>query len=77
MYEIAKDFRNEGLSRFHNPEFTMLELYVAFRDYDWMMGARGADAGADRPTELHGTADVDLGRAHALVQGALRAHSHL
>ena len=37
VYEIAKDFRNEGLSRFHNPEFTMLELYVAFRDYDWMM----------------------------------------
>ncbi len=38
VYEIAKDFRNEGLSRFHNPEFTMLELYVAYRDYDWMMG---------------------------------------
>ena len=38
VYEIAKDFRNEGLSRFHNPEFTMLELYVAFKDYDWMMG---------------------------------------
>ena len=37
VYEIAKDFRNEGLSRFHNPEFTMLELYVAYRDYDWMM----------------------------------------
>ncbi len=37
VYEIAKDFRNEGLSRFHNPEFTMLELYVAYKDYDWMM----------------------------------------
>jgi lysyl-tRNA synthetase class 2 len=37
VYEIAKDFRNEGLSRFHNPEFTMLELYVAYRDYTWMM----------------------------------------
>jgi lysyl-tRNA synthetase class 2 len=37
VYEIAKDFRNEGLSRYHNPEFTMLELYVAFRDYRWMM----------------------------------------
>jgi len=37
VYEIAKDFRNEGLDRFHNPEFTMLELYVAFRDYSWMM----------------------------------------
>ena len=37
VYEIAKDFRNEGLSRYHNPEFTMLELYVAFKDYHWMM----------------------------------------
>ena len=37
VYEIAKDFRNEGLSRFHNPEFTMLELYVAYKDYVWMM----------------------------------------
>ncbi len=38
VYEIAKDFRNEGMDRTHNPEFTMLELYVAFKDYRWMMG---------------------------------------
>jgi lysyl-tRNA synthetase class 2 len=37
VYEIAKDFRNEGMDRAHNPEFTMLELYVAYRDYQWMM----------------------------------------
>jgi len=37
VYEIAKDFRNEGLDRSHNPEFTMLELYVAYKDYRWMM----------------------------------------
>jgi lysyl-tRNA synthetase class 2 len=37
VYEISKDFRNEGMDRSHNPEFTMLELYVAFKDYDWMM----------------------------------------
>jgi len=37
VYEFAKDFRNEGMSRFHNPEFTMLELYVAYKDYYWMM----------------------------------------
>ena len=37
VYEFAKDFRNEGMSRFHNPEFTMLELYVAYKDYNWMM----------------------------------------
>ncbi len=38
VYEFAKDFRNEGMDRSHNPEFTMLELYVAYRDYVWMMG---------------------------------------
>jgi lysyl-tRNA synthetase, class II len=37
VYEFAKDFRNEGMDRFHNPEFTMLELYVAYQDYKWMM----------------------------------------
>jgi len=37
VYEFAKDFRNEGMDRFHNPEFTMLELYVAYKDYYWMM----------------------------------------
>jgi lysyl-tRNA synthetase class 2 len=37
VYEIGKDFRNEGLSRFHNPEFTMMECYVAYEDYRWMM----------------------------------------
>ncbi|MCX6144323.1 MAG: lysine--tRNA ligase [Ignavibacteriales bacterium] len=37
VYEISKDFRNEGMDRTHNPEFTMLELYVAFKDYHWMM----------------------------------------
>jgi lysyl-tRNA synthetase class 2 len=37
VYEIGKDFRNEGMDRSHNPEFTMLELYVAYKDYKWMM----------------------------------------
>ena len=63
VYEIAKDFRNEGLSRFHNPEFTMLELYVAFKDYDWMMGlveqmfeavALAAVGSTDVPRDLEG-----------------------
>lgn len=38
VYEFSKDFRNEGMDRSHNPEFTMLELYVAYKDYNWMMG---------------------------------------
>ncbi|MBE2280298.1 MAG: lysine--tRNA ligase [Ignavibacteriaceae bacterium] len=37
VYEISKDFRNEGMDRTHNPEFTMLEVYVAYKDYEWMM----------------------------------------
>lgn len=37
VYEFAKDFRNEGMSRFHNPEFTQVELYAAYKDYYWMM----------------------------------------
>jgi len=37
VYEFAKDFRNEGMDKTHNPEFTMLELYVAYKDYNWMM----------------------------------------
>ncbi len=37
VYEFSKDFRNEGMDRSHNPEFTVLELYVAFKDYFWMM----------------------------------------
>lgn len=37
VYEFAKDFRNEGMDRTHNPEFTVLEFYVAYKDYNWMM----------------------------------------
>lgn len=37
VYEIGKMFRNEGMDRTHNPEFTSMEIYVAYKDYDWMM----------------------------------------
>jgi lysyl-tRNA synthetase class 2 len=37
VFEFAKDFRNEGMDRTHNPEFTMLEIYVSYKDYNWMM----------------------------------------
>jgi len=37
VYEISKDFRNEGMDRTHNPEFTMMECYVPYKDYEWMM----------------------------------------
>lgn len=38
VYEIGKNFRNEGMDKFHNPEFTCMELYVQYKDYNWMMG---------------------------------------
>ena len=60
VYEIAKDFRNEGLSRFHNPEFTMLELYVAYKDYAWMMDLV-EEMIEYAAIELHGTPEVQVG----------------
>ena len=58
VYEISKDFRNEGLSRFHNPEFTMMELYVAFKDYRWMMDLV-EEMIEYIVTDLHGKAEVE------------------
>ena len=67
VYEIGKDFRNEGLSRFHNPEFTMMECYVAYKDYRWMMNVTEdlvrtvATALHDTPTVAFEGHDIDLG----------------
>ena len=60
VYEIAKDFRNEGLSRFHNPEFTMLELYVAYKDYAWMMDLV-EEMVEYAAIDLHGKPEVQVG----------------
>ena len=60
VYEIAKDFRNEGMDRSHNPEFTMLELYVAYRDYLWMMELVERLI-SDVTRAVHGTATVRVG----------------
>lgn len=60
VYEFAKDFRNEGMSRFHNPEFTMLEVYVAYKDYLWMMEQTEAMI-AQVALALHGTTQVQVG----------------
>jgi lysyl-tRNA synthetase class 2 len=60
VFEFAKDFRNEGMSRFHNPEFTMLELYVAYKDCYWMMDF--VEAMLEKVAiELHGTTVVRVG----------------
>ncbi len=60
VYELSKDFRNEGLSRFHNPEFTMMELYVAYKDYRWMMDLV-EEMVEHLARALHGAAEVQVG----------------
>ena len=60
VYEFAKDFRNEGMSRFHNPEFTMLEWYVAYKDYLWML--EQIEILLEKiAVDLHGTTKVQVG----------------
>ncbi len=60
VYEFSKDFRNEGMSRFHNPEFTQIELYVAYKDYYWMMDL--VEEMIEKVAlELHGTTEIKVG----------------
>jgi len=60
VYEFAKDFRNEGMDRTHNPEFTVLEFYVAYKDYNWMMSftEKLLEKVAN---DLYGTSEVTVG----------------
>lgn len=64
VYEISKDFRNEGMDKNHSPEFTMAEIYVAYKDYEWMMAfteqmfadvARAVTGGDTKVTQKDGT----------------------
>ncbi len=60
VFEFAKDFRNEGMDRFHNPEFTQMELYVAYKDYLWMMEL--TENMIEKITlDLYGTTKVQMG----------------
>ena len=60
VFEFAKDFRNEGMSRFHNPEFTQVEIYVAYKDYIWM--ADTLEEMVEKVAmDLHGTTKVQVG----------------
>lgn len=61
VFEFSKDFRNEGLSRFHNPEFTQVELYVAYKDYNWMMGF--TEKMIEKVAiDMHGSTKVTVGK---------------
>lgn len=60
VFEFAKDFRNEGMDRFHNPEFTQMEMYVAYKDYFWMMET--TEQMIEKITlDLHGTTKIQVG----------------
>lgn len=60
VYEFAKDFRNEGMDRFHNPEFTQMEMYVAYKDYFWMMET--TEQMIEKiAMDLHGTTKIQVG----------------
>ncbi len=60
VYEFSKDFRNEGMDRFHNPEFTQMELYVAYKDYEWMMNL--VEEMVEKiAIDLHGTTEIKVG----------------
>jgi lysyl-tRNA synthetase class 2 len=60
VYEFAKDFRNEGMDRTHNPEFTVMEIYVSYKDYNWMMDF--TEMFLEKVAmDLHGTTKVKVG----------------
>lgn len=60
VFEFAKDFRNEGMDRFHNPEFTQMELYVAYKDYEWMMNL--VEEMVEKiAMDLHGSTSIQVG----------------
>ncbi len=60
VYEFSKDFRNEGMDRTHNPEFTVMEIYVAYKDYNWMMDFT-EEMLEKVALALHGTTQVPFG----------------
>lgn len=60
VYEFSKDFRNEGMDRTHNPEFTVMEIYVAYKDYNWMMDFT-EEMIEKVALDLHGTTKVPFG----------------
>ena len=60
VYEFSRNFRNEGMDRTHNPEFTILEFYVAYRDYFWMMNT--TEKLLEKiATDLHGKTELTVG----------------
>jgi lysyl-tRNA synthetase class 2 len=71
VYEFAKDFRNEGMDRTHNPEFTILEIYVAYKDYNWMM--KFTENLIEKvATEVLGKTDVKIGEKEVSLKAPFK-----
>lgn len=60
VYEISKNFRNEGMDKMHNPEFTAMEIYVAYKDYDWTM-KMVEDLLSSMVKEIRGSYEIEVG----------------
>jgi lysyl-tRNA synthetase class 2 len=71
VFEFAKDFRNEGMDRTHNPEFTVMELYVAYKDYHWMMDFTEKVI-ENIAIEVNGTADCVVGNQTISLKAPFR-----
>ncbi len=71
VYEFAKDFRNEGMDKTHNPEFTCMEIYVAYKDYNWMM-AFVEKMLAKISMKVNGTTRVNIGGQEVDFGGTYR-----
>jgi lysyl-tRNA synthetase class 2 len=74
VFEFAKDFRNEGMDRFHNPEFTQVELYVAYKDYNWMM-AFVESLLSKTAKALHGSTQVTYGEHTLEFEGPFQRYT--
>jgi len=71
VYEFAKDFRNEGMDKTHNPEFTCMEIYVAYKDYNWMM--KFVEQMLEKISlEVNGTTKVNIGGNEVDFGGSYR-----
>jgi lysyl-tRNA synthetase, class II len=71
VYEISKDFRNEGMDKTHNPEFTMMEIYVAYKDVYWMMEM--VETLLETITrEVHGTTEITVGEHQISMKAPFR-----
>jgi len=74
VYEFAKDFRNEGMDKTHNPEFSMMEIYVAYKDYNWMMDF--TEQMVEKVAlDVHGSTDVNYGENNISFKAPFKRQS--